>query len=323
MSKGKQWWTLQPTIDEQKHILIEFQQKLRDKQWLKKNEPSSLFYVYLLDGLSPTEPFESINTYFQISTYDSDSKNQGRVHLLRLLSLFLKIHILLKPTIPLIAPPSVFITPNLISRQFHYGLVGTIQATPTSKAMSFVVSEIELPFMSTHKIKSFLFPQTGDSYRWLTISHWFENKKWPSYGKWMYGSYAERKLWLDSILSPLSHSSYSSSSLDKILNEQGLFVWNIEQDSFFSSYLSSDYMKNTLLPLIKKMGGFFYFPLKIWIFPAFIEQESFTEFLETQKPKFLTQNYTSVKKGTLQHHEIQNETVHNESHLYESSESES
>lgn len=276
MSKGKQWWPLQASIDEQRNAITEFQQRLRDRQWIKKNEKPLLLHVYAFDGAWSTEHLPSVNDYMQISANDPMVKNQARVVIVRLLSMLLKWHQSLRHDSPLLAPPSVFTLPDVSTGGFHYGIVANIQGDArrgNGKPLTLMVSDFDISHQQTFKGRHWVVPQTSDSFRWLTSKQWSEQKKKPSFGKWIYGSYSERRAWLEG--KPV-HGN---------LSDNGLIRW-----------IAPSGEQGHLIAAIKEMGAMYIPQEKAWFLPEFWDGDALKEWLEQIPAEKSTRPYTAPYK---------------------------
>ena len=269
MSKGKQWWPLQATVEDSKKSILEFQDRLRDRQWIKKTERTALFHIYTKDVAWPTEHLTSINEYMQISTNDPASKNHARVTVARMLCMLLKWHSALRSQDPLLSPPAVFSAPNLQTGGFHYGLVATIAPSnkPGSRPLTLIISEQELGSEQSGA-KHFCVPQASDTYRWLTLKTWQDQRQKPSFGKWIYGSYTERRQWAE------------QDAISKNIKAQGLIQWSSDVN---------DPKKENKIAAIKMMGALYHPATTSWLLPDFWDEEAVLEYLqmapEAQRPK--------------------------------------
>lgn len=261
MSKGKQWWPMQATVDEQRKVITDFQQRLRDRQWVKKNEVPLLMHIHAFDGAWNTEHLPSVNEYMQISTNDPMVKNQGRVVVARLLCMLLKWHQALRPNSSLLSPPTVFTSPNLSTGGFHYGIVALIQGDPRrggGNSLTLMVSDFNLSPTSSFKGRHWVMPHGSDSFRWLTTKQWGEQKLKPSFGKWIYGSYTERRVWLE-------HKTIHDN-----LTENGLIRWSAGNGNHTGK-----------IAAIKLMGGLYVPSEKSWFLPEFWDNEAVRDWLNS------------------------------------------
>jgi len=264
MSKGKQWWPLQASVEEQRKAISDFQQRLRDRQWVKKTEKPLLMHIHAFDGAWSTDHLPTVNEYMQISTNDSMVKNQARVVILRLLSMLLKWHNALRPHSALLSAPSVFTLPNVVTGGFHYGIIALIQGDPRrggGNPLTLMVSDFDASLQQPFKGRHWVMAHGSDSFRWLTNKQWNEQKTKPSFGKWIYGTYAERRTWIE------------NKTVRENLLLNGLIRWSSETGA------------NTgQIAAIKSMGGLYVAADKAWFLPEFWDNESLRDWLQSLPP---------------------------------------
>lgn len=272
MSKGKQWWPLNATTEDYKKTIIEFQERLRDKQWLKKAEGNMLMYIYATEGQINTDNLTTVNDYMQISANDNTIKNQGRVIVLRLLAMLLKWHMSLKKELRLLDQPSVFTIPNLINGGFHYGIIATLEgdSIKNTKPTTIVISNIDISQSNSFKVKKWVMPQGSDSYKWLTIKSWLDLKSKISFNKWIFGNFAEKKLFLEKQIELNDKQK---------LEEVGLLEYSFNSE------------ENHLTQGIKNLGAMYNSTTKKWYLPYFWEKENIEEYLKTIPEETKKYNY--------------------------------
>lgn len=261
MSKGKQWWPLQATSHDVKDALGDFQDRLRQKQWLRKDNPIFAYHVYLREGAS-TMILPSVNEYMQFSNQDHSFKNTLRVQVLRALSMLLKWQILLKPEALVSEVPQVFVIPSVDQAQhMHLGIVAHLVFN--EKTYTLIISEKSLEQDSKNlygRTKYWVCPQLGDSFKWMTIKTWLEARKKPSFGKWAFGSYPERRAWIETI------TKDTQASQEK---DMGVF--------FIASSGSSD------VEQLKLMNATWHGTLKMWALPEFLDEEAVRAYLKQER----------------------------------------
>ena len=111
-----------------------------------------------------------------------------------------------------------------------------------------------------------------DSFRWLTTKQWNDQKLKPSFGKWIYGSYTERRVWLE------------NKNTHENLSENGLIRWSAGPES------------QGKIAAVKSMGGLYIPSEKSWFLPEFWDQDSLREWLNALPPdeKPSTNNYRTL-----------------------------
>lgn len=261
MSKGKQWWPFQATTEEQRKTITEFQQRLRDRQWLKGKEKVDLLYIHAFEQTWNTEHLPSVNEYMQISSTDTVVKNQARVTIVRLLAMLLKWHQSLRPDTKLLSPPNVFTVPNVVTGGFSYGLIAVIegdQRYAKGKTLTLVVSDFDVSLNQPIKGRKWVLPQGSDTFKWLTVKQWLEQRKKPSFGKWIFASFLERRSWLE------------TKHIQEDLLNNGLIKWNAP----FGNHANK-------IAAIKLMGGTYIAATKSWYLPEFWDADAVKEYLET------------------------------------------
>ena len=262
MSKGKQWWPLQATYTDVKDALTDFQDRLRQKQWLRKDNATHAYHVYLREGVNNLALPSTVNDYMQFSQTDPSSKNVLRAQVLRALCVLLKWQILLKSDAVVADVPQVFLVPSVDQTyHMHIGVVATLQSQ--NKSFTLIVSEQALssqPKSFLGKTKHWVVAQTGDSYKWLTIKAWMDARKKPSFGKWVFASFAERKHWVETLQNP--HDTV-------IKQEQGVF--------FVEAHGEQD------VALLKQMNAMWHASFKLWALPEFVEEEALKLFMSQEK----------------------------------------
>ena len=255
MSKGKQWWPLLATSHDVKEALSDFQERLRQKQWLRKDNPTVSYHVYLREGNS-VMGLPTVNEYMQFSQQDHSSKNLLRVQVLRALCMLLKWQLLLKSDAVVSDVPQVFAIPSVEQPQhMHVGVMANLQSQ--NKTFTIIISELPLEQQGKvvfGKTKHWVCPQLGDSYKWLTVKTWLDARKKPSFGKWVFGSYPERRAWIEAI------TGDASQSLQQQLQENGVFL--IESNG------ESD------VKILKSMNATWHGGLKKWGLPEFLDEEA-------------------------------------------------
>lgn len=196
---------MRASFEDARLTLAEFQDRLREKQWLRPNEKPCLFHVYMTDS-APQDVLPSINTHMQFSASDSAARNAARSNVVRAASMLLKLFQAARPDGIIPEPPGVFCVPRLKSPGFSYGLIAHFDATLISgapaKPLTIVVCEHDLSSAINEAAPGFVrhwaLPQSGDSFQWLTVKKWQDALKKPSFGKWFYGHFKERQEWLQS-----------------------------------------------------------------------------------------------------------------------------
>lgn len=252
-NKGKQWWPMRATFDDAKKSVTEFQERLREKKWLRDHEKPSLFYVYVLEQAS-VDMLPSINSYMQFSSSDSSSMNAARAEVARASSMLVKMFLAVKQNGLMADPPSVFCVPKLKSSGYKYGVIANFLAeqadgTP-SKPLSIIVSEHDLSdqnessYNSKSFVKKFAMPQSGESMRWLTVKTWADAKAKPSFSKWLFGSFKDRQDFVNE----------NADNLDKV----GCFFWHAP----FSDTPS------------KSLGAVYLSEKSIWVLPDFWDESA-------------------------------------------------
>ena len=278
MSKGKQWWPLQASVDDARVALTDFQQRVRDKQWIRKTERTILWHIYSLDQAGWTvDQMIPVNEYMQFSAHDSAAKNQGRVVVLRMLCMLYKWHSSTRPGAHLAEPPSVFVAPQLDGLGFTYGLVATLAGNPRyaqGKPQTLVISERDLVPMGPDGRamwtgRQWRVPQAGDSFRWMTTKSWAEQRTTPAFGKWIYGSYTERRGWVEGL------AQGTSAQQEAALSQAGLMSW--------AGAISE--------PWARQMGAIFVPRMNRWVLPSFWDSDAVLEWrrhietlLSSQRP---------------------------------------
>lgn len=277
MSRGKQWWPLRATTKEAREAIMTFQERCRDRQWLGRYEKVAPFHVYTFNGIFPgIEELDGINDYIQISNQDSMVKNNARISILRLLCMMLKIHIGIRPKQRLLFEPRICLVPSFKSEEFKYAIIAVIESDDLaegSKPLTLFISEFEINDGVEKNQGKFLIPQSKDTFKWLTVKTWMSQAKKPSFGKWIYGDYSEKKKWVDGLIADARvNKDGGEERLDETLKEHGLFTWQAEGD--FKSQENTNKIE-----VIKKMGGYFSWEMKKWFLPIFFEKEALEEYL--------------------------------------------
>jgi hypothetical protein len=217
---GKQWWPLTATADESRAAITRFQDRLRDRQWLRDREAAQLLYIAFVDSHLPIDHVPSVNDLMRFSSSDGPLRNQERVATLRLLCMLLKWHITMRPGALLAAPPAVFTVPDLETGGYRHGLIAPLRtADSPGRPFSILVSEAPLAPptavaaggfrgpgtirpASGPRARFWAMPQSGDTRHWMTVRTWQEQRAQPSWGKWVFGSAFERRSWLETLATP-------------------------------------------------------------------------------------------------------------------------
>ena len=268
MSKGKQWWPLQASINDEKTTLADFQERLRQKKWLRRQEGVKTHYVYVREGVYPPHA-DTVNDYMQFSASDTAAKNQARVTILRLLCDLMKWHTLLKPQAILTEPPVVFLTPSLQTHTFLYGVMA--QLNHQGKNLTLVVSEQNLGHDDI-KAKHWVSPQHGDSYGWMTLKTWQDQRQLPSFSKWVFAAKMERRTWIETL--PKSEEMFDGLGL-----------------------IAFDGVNAARINALKFLGAVYRHSDKKWFLPAFYEKTTVLAWLElnASNPLFQAQTKQAYK----------------------------
>lgn len=205
MSKGKQWWPLQASPQDIRTVLDDFRTRLRNKNWLREKQPVGLYHVYLREG-SPVPMMNTVNEFMQIAGNDTSLKNQQRVQVLRLLSVLLQWHVLVRPEGKITDVPFVFALPRLDAfglGETSMGVVAQLQSQGRNLTLMVCEQPLAEPMQSSQngnkgpRTKSFTTLQSGDAFQWTNTRAWYDQHHKPFLGKWLYGFYPEKKAWVD------------------------------------------------------------------------------------------------------------------------------
>jgi hypothetical protein len=234
---GKQWWPLTATADESRAAITQFQDRLRERKWLRDQESSRALYIAFVDAHLPIDHLPSVNDLMRFSSSDGPLRNQERVATLRLLCMLLKWHITMKPGAMLAAPPAIFTVPDLETGGYRHGLIAPLR-TPDNppRPFSLLISEAPLAPANTVEAGGFrgpnvskpaggprtrfwTMPQSGDTHHWMTVRTWQDQRNKPAWGKWVFGTAFERRSWLETLTTPES------------LEEAGLVLFPVDRNA--------------------------------------------------------------------------------------------
>ena len=254
MSKGKQWWPLQASVHDAKTAISDFQERLRQKKWLRRQDNVATHYIYVREGVYPPL-LDSVNDYMQFSSNDTPLKNSARANVLRLLCNLLKWHTLLKPQAILTEPPLVFLTPSLQNHSFSYGVMAHLSYQ--GKTLTLIVSEQDLGYKDI-KAKHWISPHHGDSYGWLTVKSWQDQRQLPAFSKWIFGGKTERRTWVENL--PKDEKSFEAMG---VMAFDGLNPVRINQ--------------------LKYLGAVYRHADKKWFLPSFYEKSTVFSWFDANK----------------------------------------
>ena len=255
MSKGKQWWPHTASIQDAKNAITSFQERLRQKRWLRTQEGSVCHYVYAKEGAYPAL-LGTVNEYMQMGSSDTGAKNRARVNVLRLLCTLLRFHIQVRPKAHIKEPPAVFAAPGLHGHDFLYGIIAEMEQE--GKTITLIVSEMDLAGAGSDVVRarSWAVPQTGDSYKWMTTKIWQDQRQKTSFGKWVFAGHHEKRSWIET-LPPASQWQEKNIGL-----------------------LRFDGQDETVRNMLKHLGASYKHSEQVWLLPEAWGEEAVKEWIK-------------------------------------------
>ncbi len=199
---GKQWWPMVADLHESLDATRQFQDRLRDRGLIGDSDLPILHHIIKTDGRFAGEALTSCNDYMQLSNQDSLAKAQSRVAVARLLASTIKMMVALKPEGRMSGVPCVFCLP-MVGGGLAHGLIASWDIdSSSSRPLTLIISETDaLPGLLELRgsIRHWRLVQGANTKRWLTHKTWLEQRKEAAFGKWLFGSYSERKAWAESL----------------------------------------------------------------------------------------------------------------------------
>lgn len=141
-TNNKKIWSSNLNIQTASHILKDYLQRSCSKGINISDEPV-LYQSYIFNTYWMTNNYTELSKYFKFSKNDTPDLNIARKTLLKLMSVCLTTHALLKPSAVIKYEPYVFTIPNLSNfGMFSYGVIYTIEEN--NKNYSIVVAEWDI-----------------------------------------------------------------------------------------------------------------------------------------------------------------------------------